>query len=844
MATGKAALLLWAQRCTEGYEGVRVTDFSQSWADGLAFCAIVAHYNPQALDYGRARALLREKGPLEVHRLAFTTAEALGCPALLDAEDMVALSRPEPFSVMTYLSQMHRTFAKKMPAPAPTAPQEQQKQDQQEPSAFVTEHKTEQQQQQQCAKCGKAVDGEAVGACGRLFHPACFCCFGCGKRLHREYLTVAGGAYCDRCGRKAFLANTAREFRQKKGIAEPAPRPAPPPKDAAPGAPPAVPHMPVPSKPVPPRPPKPTTAAAAAAAATAAVAQETAPEPQDPFADPFAADAPAPAPAQGPVDTPDSDPFAVTTEPEKQALPPPRPPKATAPEPQTTAVPPPRPPKPTAEAPAPAATHTPTTEDLLFGTAPAGVQEQPQAQEETKETFGVDLTATLLNPPCATAATSSSGSDDDSALFGLPPEGEVKQRMEEMLEAAKARRSLRKTQRLPLPVTAEDPSVFEYNAVARYSIKPGEAPVLLDVPPSDEPAAQGAADADDDDDDDNPFALPPGDTGSTLDENPFAVAAPPQQEQQAGSALGGDDDDPFADPFAVDADTGAVAGTTTTAPGGEGDGDFDPFGALAIREEVPCVGTGAGAAAGTARPGAVRLLQAHAKPIVEGVLEKQNDSALLTRFVARYCLLEGRQLVYYPEGSRDASMAPSGTVDLFFADGVEPFAPRALSFAIRSADRQVVFGARSARDYGLWTSAIATVIASLKITHVQAPPQVLRHQVQLDEEKCGWLECFCARAVLLPRQWRRVWVVLRGGVVTYAPDRGARVAGKLALYKAVLSEYQPDHVRNAFELATFVNDRHHSLVLRADTTEAMHEWLNAVLRQKLAIEDTIDNLTL
>ena len=74
--------------------------------------------------------------------------------------------------------------------------------------------------------------------------------------------------------------------------------------------------------------------------------------------------------------------------------------------------------------------------------------------------------------------------------------------------------------------------------------------------------------------------------------------------------------------------------------------------------------------------------------------------------------------------------------------------------------------------------------------------------------------------------------------------RGARVAGKLALYKAVLSEYQPDHVRNAFELATFVNDRHHSLVLRADTTEAMHEWLNAVLRQKLAIEDTIDNLTL
>ena len=451
-------------------------------------------------------------------------------------------------------------------------------------------------------------------------------------------------------------------------------------------------------------------------------------------------------------------------------------------------------------------------------------QPQPEQQQQKEETFGVDLTATLLQPQCAPAATSG----DDNDLFGLPPQGEVQKKMEEMLQEAKARRSVRKTKKLPLPVTAADPDVFEYNAVTRYSIKPGEAPVLLDVPPSDQPADTAA-----DDDDDNPFALPPADTtgsSTTDDSNPFAVAepepAPAPAQQQGGDQF----DDPFADPFAVDSDTAATAAATGAT--GELDRDFDPFGALAIKEPE------------TPRTGPVRLLQAHTRPIVEGVLEKQNDSALLTRFVPRYCLLEGRQLVYYPEGSRDASMAPSGTVDLFFADGVEPFAPRALSFAIRSADRQVVFGARSERDYGLWTSAIATVIASLKITHVQAPPQVLRHQVQLDEEKCGWLECFCARAVLLPKQWRRVWVVLRGGVVTYAPDRHARVAGKLALYKAVLSEYQPDQMRNAFELATFVNDRHHSLVLRADTTEAMHEWLNAVLRQKLAIEDTIDNLTL
>ena len=797
MATGKAALLLWAQRCTEGYEGVRVTDFSQSWADGLAFCALVAHHSPQSLDFARARALLREKGPLEVHRLAFTTAEALGCPALLDAEDMVALSRPEPFSVMTYLSQMHRTFASRGPAPAP-APAQAQAQapprpaKPQESSGFITEHKAEDQKKQPkqeeetpklCAKCGNAVDGEAVGACGRLFHPACFCCFGCGKRLQREYLTVAGGAYCDKCGRKAFLANTAREFRQKKGLPEPAePPPLPPKAAAAPvvSAAPAVAHIPLPSKPVPPRPPKPQAAPPAA-------------EAPDPFADPFASeDVPAavPAAAAPAAATTDSDPFALATKDEAQ--PPPRPPK-------------------------PAETHKPTTEDLLFGPA-GGATQQPDTQppeSDAGQTFGVDLTATLLAPQ--TAAAPAPATDDDSDLFGLPPAHKV----DAMLEEAKARRSMRKTQRLPLPVTAENPDVFEYNAVTRYSIKPGEAPVLLpDLSTSD---GQGNKD----DDEDNPFAMPPAaDDDGGDDSNPFAVG---ESGDSGGNAPASGDafDDPFADPFAVDTTT-----TTKTTTTKMDEGDFDPFGALAIKE-VP-------------RTGTVRLLQAHAKPIVEGVLEKQNDSALLTRFVARYCLLEGRQLVYYPEGSRDASMAPSGTVDLLFADGVEPFAPRALSFAIRSADRQVVFGARSERDYGLWMSAIATVVASLKITHVPAPAAALRHQVQLDEERCGWLECFCARGglLLLPRQWRRVWVVLRGGVVTCAGDRGGRVCAKLALYKAVLSEYQPDRVPNAFELATFVNDKHHSLILRADSTEAMHEWLNAVLRQKLAIEDTIDNLTL
>lgn len=85
-ASGKEALLLWCKRCTEGYPGVSVTNFSESWADGLAFAAIVAHHRPDALDFAKAADLARTAGPRAVHELAFRVAESLGVPALLDAE--------------------------------------------------------------------------------------------------------------------------------------------------------------------------------------------------------------------------------------------------------------------------------------------------------------------------------------------------------------------------------------------------------------------------------------------------------------------------------------------------------------------------------------------------------------------------------------------------------------------------------------------------------------------------------------------------------------------------------------------------------------------------------------
>jgi hypothetical protein len=67
----KDALLRWCQNKTRDYPSVRVENFSTSWADGMAFCALIHHFCPNAFDFNALNPRDR-KANLE---LAFTVAE-------------------------------------------------------------------------------------------------------------------------------------------------------------------------------------------------------------------------------------------------------------------------------------------------------------------------------------------------------------------------------------------------------------------------------------------------------------------------------------------------------------------------------------------------------------------------------------------------------------------------------------------------------------------------------------------------------------------------------------------------------------------------------------------------
>jgi len=108
----KEALLEWCKRQTEGYEHVSITNFSSSWSDGMAFCALIHHFCPNAFDYAK----LNPKNRRGNFKLAFTVAEKEADIApLLDVEDMVRMKNPDWKCVFTYVQGFYRRFGIQQP---------------------------------------------------------------------------------------------------------------------------------------------------------------------------------------------------------------------------------------------------------------------------------------------------------------------------------------------------------------------------------------------------------------------------------------------------------------------------------------------------------------------------------------------------------------------------------------------------------------------------------------------------------------------------------------------------------------------------------------------------------
>ncbi|NXX19122.1 SMTN protein, partial [Podargus strigoides] len=130
----KQMLLDWCRAKTRGYEvsatssthpqgwllspsltllpsqHVDIQNFSSSWSDGMAFCALVHNFFPEAFDYSQLTPQNRRYN----FEVAFSSAEKhADCPQLLDVEDMVRMREPDWKCVYTYIQEFYRCLVQK-----------------------------------------------------------------------------------------------------------------------------------------------------------------------------------------------------------------------------------------------------------------------------------------------------------------------------------------------------------------------------------------------------------------------------------------------------------------------------------------------------------------------------------------------------------------------------------------------------------------------------------------------------------------------------------------------------------------------------------------------------------
>ncbi|XP_061458505.1 smoothelin isoform X6 [Rhineura floridana] len=101
----KQMLLDWCRAKTRGYEHVDIQNFSSSWSDGMAFCALVHNFFPEAFDYAQLSPQDRRRN----FEISFSAAEMLvDCVPLVDVEDMMIMGkRPDAKCVFTYVQSLY-----------------------------------------------------------------------------------------------------------------------------------------------------------------------------------------------------------------------------------------------------------------------------------------------------------------------------------------------------------------------------------------------------------------------------------------------------------------------------------------------------------------------------------------------------------------------------------------------------------------------------------------------------------------------------------------------------------------------------------------------------------------
>ncbi|XP_067942015.1 EH domain-binding protein 1-like isoform X2 [Watersipora subatra] len=105
-SSASADLLTWAQQVTAEYKSIKITNFTTSWRNGMAFCAILHSFRPDLIDFDS----LNPRDIKLNNKIAFNAAAGLGITRIMEPADMVVMKIPDKLQIKTYLHELRTHF--------------------------------------------------------------------------------------------------------------------------------------------------------------------------------------------------------------------------------------------------------------------------------------------------------------------------------------------------------------------------------------------------------------------------------------------------------------------------------------------------------------------------------------------------------------------------------------------------------------------------------------------------------------------------------------------------------------------------------------------------------------
>ncbi|XP_054719606.1 LOW QUALITY PROTEIN: protein-methionine sulfoxide oxidase mical3a-like [Uloborus diversus] len=105
-------LLNWCRKQVALSNKIKIQDFTTSWKDGLALCAILHRYRPDLIDL----SALDPENIAKNNQLAFDICEReLGIPPIMTGQEMAECDVPDKLTMVSYISQVYESFRGEIP---------------------------------------------------------------------------------------------------------------------------------------------------------------------------------------------------------------------------------------------------------------------------------------------------------------------------------------------------------------------------------------------------------------------------------------------------------------------------------------------------------------------------------------------------------------------------------------------------------------------------------------------------------------------------------------------------------------------------------------------------------